>query len=135
MPEAAAEGRPAPPAAGARRRYAGLPQAAVEGITALFGVVAVEEPYAPQPGEPAYALTHRGPSGTVRLVCWPSLARADVTCGPHAWVAKGIAETEIIDGVEVIFRLAGGGMLFVATNGRVMMVSAGPGRDQSGDER
>ena len=42
---------------------------------------------------------------------------------------------QIIDGVEVIFRLAGGGMLFVATNGRVMMVSAGPGRDQSGDER
>ena len=72
---------------------------------------------------------------------WPSLARVDVRCGPHVWVAKGVVETEVIAGLEVIFRfgeaLSGQGRagegaepegtLFVGVGGDVMMVSGDAG--------
>ena len=69
----------------------------------------------------------RGPIGNVRLLCWPGLDRVDVTCGAHAWIAKQIAETEIIDGLEVIFRTREGATLLVACTGDVLLVTAGPG--------
>ena len=111
-----------------RQRFRGLSQEAVTAIGELLGVEAKREPYEPGPGEPVYALRHRSETGTLRLVCWPSLARVDVTCGPHAWIAKAIKETEVIAGLEVIFRFGEGspeegGTMFVGVGGDVMMVS------------
>ena len=114
-----------------RTRYGGLPNAAVHHIATLFGTEAQVEPYTPEEGTKVYALRFRGPSGSLRLLCWPSLQRVDVTCGPHTWIARSIRETEIIDGLEVIFRFKGGGTLFVALTGDVLMVGEAPQRTRA----
>ena len=129
MDEAGHEAREAEAGQGAvsqlrqRQSFSGLPHEAVTAVGALFGAKVVREPYEPGPGEPVYALRHRSATGTLRLICWPSLARVDVTCGPHAWVAKGIAETEVIAGLEVIFHFTAGATMFVGLGGDVLMVS------------
>ncbi len=128
MSEHADSGAPSDPPSH-RQRFDGLPKDAVDAIARLFNVSAAVEPYEPAPHQPVYAIHYRSPSGTLRLVCWPSLARLDLTCGPHAWIVKGIVETEVIDGLEAIVRSADGGMLFVALNGDVMMVGGGPKAD------
>lgn len=117
----------------ARESFAGVSREAIDAIATLFGVEAVLEPYEPAQDEAVYAIRHRSETGTLRLVLWPSLARVDVTCGPHAWVAKAVRETEVIAGLEVIFRFGLGddqpeGTMFVGMGGDVMMVS-GDGRD------
>lgn len=131
-----------------RQRFDGVGREAVEAIAQLLDVEAVREPYEPAPGEAVYAIRHRSETGTLRLVLWPSLARVDVSCGPHAWVAKAVRETEVIAGLEVIFRFGraeGGaedeghgepegppdGTLFVGVGGDVMMV-AGEARPRGG---
>ena len=123
-----AEGPPLRP----RRTFAGVTREAASAIATLFGVEATREPYEPAAGEAVYAIRHRSETGTLRLVLWPSLARVDVRCGPHVWVAKGVVETEVIAGLEVIFRFGQGeaapdGTLFVGVGGDVMMVSGGGG--------
>jgi len=128
---------PAPPSRAPlkhRESFAGVNAEAVRAVAALFGVEVLTEPYEPADGEPVFAIEHRGEPGNLRLVMWPSLARVDAHCGPHTWVAKGIVETEVIDGLEVIFRTADGAMLFAALTGDVLMVTGGePGaRDESG---
>ena len=128
-----------------RQRFDGVCREAVEAIAQLLDVEAVLEPYEPGPGEAVYAIRHRSETGTLRLVLWPSLARVDVSCGPHAWVAKSVRETEVIAGLEVIFhfgRPEGGaedeaegppdGTLFVGVGGDVMMVSGEAGEDRTG---
>lgn len=132
MAERESERRQASSADG-RRRYSGLPEEAVEGIAALFQSAVTREPYSPGGNAPVYAIGHRSETGTLRLLCWPSLCRVDVTCGPHAWVVKSIVETEVIPGVEVVFRMAAGGMLFVGVHGDVLMVSGAP-VDEAGAE-
>jgi len=122
-----------------RESFVGISREATEAIAALFQTDATREPYEPELGAAVYAVRHRSEKGTLRLVLWPSLGRVDVTCGPHAWVAKSVRETEVISGLEVIFRfgeasaaIAGGdednggrdGMMFVGIGGDVMMVSA-----------
>ena len=117
-----------PPSLRVRESFPGVSREAVDAIGALFGVGAEREPYEPAPGEAVYALRYRSETGTLRLLLWPSLGRVDVQCGPHAWVAKGVVETEVIAGLEVIFRFGDGGdaepagTLFVALKGDVMMV-------------
>ena len=132
-----AEGPPLRP----RRTFAGVTREAASAIATLFGVEATREPYEPGEGEAVYAIRHRSETGTLRLVLWPSLARVDVRCGPHVWVAKGVVETEVIAGLEVIFRFGQApsgqgragegaepeGTLFVGVGGDVMMVSGGGG--------
>ena len=120
------EGAPLRP----RQTFAGVTREAAQAIAALFDAEAVREPYTPGEGEAVYAIRHRSLTGTLRLVLWPSLARVDVRCGPHAWVAKGVVETEVIAGLEVIFRFGTGegepdGTLFVGVGGDVMLVSGG----------
>lgn len=125
-----------------RETFPGVSREAVDAIAALFGTEAKREPYEPAAGEAVYAIRHRSETGTLRLVLWPSLGRVDVQCGPHAWVAKGVVESEVIAGLEVIFRFEEGraraaaeggevepsGTLFVALKGDVMMVGgAGEG--------
>ena len=115
-----------------RESFDGVSTEAVQAVAALFGVEASTEPYEPAEGEPVFAIEHRGEPGNLRLVLWPSLARVDAHCGPHTWVAKGIVETEVIDGLEVIFRTADGATLFAALAGDVLMVTGGePGADDS----
>ena len=117
-----------PPSLRPRESFPGVSREAVDAIGALFGVGAEREPYEPVPGEAVYALRYRSETGTLRLLLWPSLGRVDVQCGPHAWVAKGVVETEVIAGLEVIFRFGDvgdaepEGTLFVALKGVVMMV-------------
>ena len=128
-----AEGPPLRP----RRTFAGVTREAASAIATLFGVEATREPYEPAAGEAVYAIRHRSETGTLRLVLWPSLARVDVRCGPHVWVAKAVVETEVIAGLEVIFRFGEGrsgqgeaepeGTLFVGVGGDVMMVSGDTG--------
>ena len=113
-----------------RPLFAGLPAESVPAIAALFGATPREEPYAPSPAEPVYAIEHRGEPGNLQLVLWPSLGRVDVACGPHSWIGRDVVETEIIPDLEVIFRLRDRGLLAVAVSGQVLMVS---GRD--GEER
>ena len=99
-----AEGPPLRP----RRAFAGVTREAASAVATLFGVEATREPYEPAAGEAVYAIRHRSETGTLRLVLWPSLARVDVRCGPHVWVAKAVVETEVIAGLEVIFRFGEG---------------------------
>lgn len=101
----------------------GVSQEAALAVAALFEVELATEPYEPAEGETVYALEQRGPIGNLRLVLWPSLHRVDVQVGPHSWIAKAVVETEVIDGLEAIFRMEGGGMLFVALTGDVMLVA------------
>lgn len=117
-----------PEAAGTARlrtQYEGLPPAAVKAIAALFCVGVEQESFAEPPDAPAYSVLVRGPIGNVRLLCWPGLNRVDVTCGAHAWIAKQVSETEIIDGLEVIFSTRDGATLLVACTGDVLLVTAG----------
>ncbi len=108
-----------------RKIFPALSEEVAQAVAALFEVEMRVEPYEPAEGEPVYAIDHRGPIGNVRLLLWPSLARVDVHCGPHSWIAKQVVECEVIDGLEVIFRTASGGMLFAAVTGDVLMVSEG----------
>lgn len=120
----------------ARESFSGVSREAIESIARLFQTPATQEPYEPAPGEAVYAVRYRSETGTLRLVLWPSLARVDVTCGPHAWVAKSVRETEVIAGLEVIFRFGGpagdaddadqpAGTMFVGVGGDVLMVAGG----------
>ncbi|HJN91097.1 MAG TPA: hypothetical protein QGF05_00045 [Dehalococcoidia bacterium] len=108
-----------------RERFDGVSADAAQAVAALFGVEVLTEPYAPADGESVFAIEHRGEPGNLRLVLWPPLARVDAHCGPHTWVAKGIIETEVIDGLEAIFRTADGATLFAALAGDVLMVTGG----------
>ena len=107
-----------------RQNFKGITGEAARAVAALFEVDLTTEPYEPNEGEAVYALEQRGPIGNLRLVLWPSLSRVDAHVGPHSWVAKSVVETEVIDGLEAIFRMEGGGMLFVALTGDVMLVSS-----------
>ena len=109
---------PSPP-----QRFAGIPPEAVRAIAALFQTEATLEPYCESIDKPIYRVTHRAETGTLTLVLWPALARVDVACGPHRWVAKAIEATEVYDGLEALFRLRDGGLLFVALKGDVLLVS------------
>jgi hypothetical protein len=106
-----------------RETFTGLTEPAVRAIAALFDVEVLTEPYEPAEGEAVFAIEHRGEPGNLRLVLWPTLARVDAHCGPHTWVAKAIIETEVIDGLEVIFRTASGATMFAALTGDVMLVT------------
>lgn len=114
-------------ASGAGVRFAGVSREAVAAVGALFGVELSVEPYEPATGEPVFALDYRAVSGTIRLVLWPSLRRVDVRCGPHTWVAKAVRETEVIEGLEVIFHTNAGATLFVALTGDVLLVTGPKG--------
>ncbi len=106
-----------------RKCFKGVSEEGAQAIAALLGVELTTEPYQPGEGEPVYALGQRGPIGNLRLVLWPSLSRVDAHVGPHSWIAKSVVETEVIDGLEAIFRMESGGILFVALTGDVMLVS------------
>ena len=86
-------------------RFAGLPREAAEAAAALLGAPLRIEPYCEAAAEPVY--------------------RVDARCGPHTWVAKGVASTEVLDGIEVIFRMHAGGLLFVTVEGAILMVGGG----------
>jgi hypothetical protein len=96
----------------------------VDDLAALFGTQITIAPYSPD-GSAVYELRFRPPGQEeVHLILWPSLGRVDVRSGPHSWVMKGVVTTEIIAGVEVIFRPADdAGYLFVATTGMISMVA------------
>lgn len=115
--------RPRPPH---RPRYAGLPEAAIPEIAALFGAKSARAPFSQTLDHPVYEITHRGPNGNLHLTLWPALARVDAACGPHAWIVRGIQETEILPGIEVIFRFAGNGLLTAATTGQILMIAERP---------
>ena len=103
-----------------------LPVEAAHAIAALFGAEArLQQEGQPKIG-PIWAVEHRSENGNLRLLLWPQIARVDVTCGPHTWIARGIRETEIINDVEVIFRFQSDGMLTVAPSGHVVMVAPSP---------
>lgn len=110
-----------------RPRYAGLPEEAVAGIAALFDAEPARAAFSEGLNDPVWEITHRGPNGNLELTLWPALSRVDATCGPHAWIVRGIEETEILPGIEVIFRFGNGGILTAATTGQVLMVTERPG--------
>ena len=118
-PEGGSDAEPA----GSPQRFAGIPDEAVRAIAALFQTEATLEPYCESVDKPIYRVTHRAETGTLTLVLWPALDRVDVACGPHRWVAKAIETTEVYDGLEALFRLRDGGLLFVALKGDVLLVT------------
>lgn len=103
-------------------RFDGLSREAAEAVAALLGAPLRVEPYCEAAAEPVYRIDYRSPRGNITLVLWPAPARVDVRCGPHTWVAKGVASTEVLDGVEAIFRMSAGGLLFVTVEGAILMV-------------
>ena len=107
----------------ARPRYAGLPEEAVAEIAALFGAKPTRAAFSEGLDDPVYEITHRGPNGNLDLTLWPALARVDAACGPHAWIIRGVQETEILPDLEVIFRFGNGGLLTAATTGQILMVT------------
>ncbi|MCY3886378.1 MAG: hypothetical protein OXG19_01530 [Chloroflexi bacterium] len=106
-------------------RFAGLSREAAEAVAALLGAPLRVEPYCEAAAEPVYRIDYRSPRGNITLVLWPAYARVDARCGPHTWVAKGVASTEVLDGIEVIFRMHAGGLLFVTVEGAIFMVGGG----------
>ena len=106
-----------------RPRYRGIPDAAVAEIAALFGAEPARAAFSEGLDDPVWEITHRGPNGNLDLTLWPALSRVDATCGPHAWIVRGVEETEILPGIEVIFRFGNGGILTAAISGQVLMVT------------
>lgn len=104
--------------------YAGLPAEAIAEIAALFGA----EPQLQQDDQPAigpiWSVARRSENGNLRLLLWPQIARVDVSCGPHSWIVRGVRRTEVLDGLEVIFRFGAHGLLSVHRSGHAVMVSA-----------
>lgn len=77
----------------------------------------------------------RSPVGGIvtTVTIWPALGRVDTASAAAATTVTGILAVDLVPGVEVIFRHAGGS-LTLTRNGRVM-VRAGAGRaavDRSG---
>ena len=107
--------------------YDGLPAEAVAEIGALFGA----EPRLQQDDHDQigaiWSVARRSENGNLRLLLWPRIARVDVTCGPHSWVVRGVLRTEVLDGLEVIFRFGANGLLTVHPSGHAVMVSAEDG--------
>ena len=116
---------PDPPARLQRAVYPGLPPEAVAAIAALFNTRPSRAEFS-RNIDPVYQISHRGPNGNLRLTLWPALARVDATVGPHAWIARGIRETEIIPNLEVIFRLPAQGLLTASLTGQILMVADRP---------
>ena len=105
------------------RRFDGVSHEAARAVAGLLGAPLQLEPYCESATEPVFHIDHRSEQGNLRIVLWPALARVDVRCGPHTWVAKGIGHTDVLDGVEAIFRMTAGGLLFLTVDGAVLMVS------------
>jgi len=104
-------------------RFEGVSHEAAQAVASLLGAPLTVEPYCESADQPVFRIDHRSEQGNITLVVWPALARVDVRCGPHTWVAKEVSATEILDDVEAIFRMDAGGLLFVTTDGSVLMVS------------
>lgn len=108
----------------AETRFAGITLGGVNAVADLFGVPAERQAYAPPDDtDGVWAVHHRGESGNLRILLWPSLDRIDVTCGPHMWIVRGVEELEILEQVEFIARFGDGGVLTAAVSGQVMMVA------------
>ncbi len=103
-------------------RFADVSREAAEAVAALLEVPLQVEPYCEAAAEPIFRIDYRSARGNIALVLWPARGRVDARCGPHTWIAKGIASTEVLDGIEVIFRMTAGGLLFVTLEGAILMV-------------
>ena len=104
--------------------FSGVTLEGVEAVASLFGLPAERQEFAPPDDvEGVWAIHHRGETGNLRIILWPSLDRIDVSCGPHIWIVRGVEALEIIDGLEFIARFDNGGVLSVALGGQVMMVA------------
>ncbi len=105
-------------------RFSGVTLESVSAVAELFGVPAERQAYAPPDDtEGVWAVHHRGESGNLRVLLWPSLDRIDVSCGPHMWIVRGVDELEILEDIEFIARFGEGGLLSAAVSGQVMMVA------------
>ena len=104
--------------------FSGVTLAGANAVADLFGLPAERQEFAP-PGDTdgVWAIHHRGETGNLRIILWPSLDRIDVSCGPHMWIVRGVEVLEVIDGLEFIARFNDGGVLTVAVGGQVMMVA------------
>ena len=111
--------------------YDALPPEAIPQIAALFGA----EPRLMQDDQPEigpiWSVARRSENGNLRLLLWPQLARVDLTCGPHSWIARGIQRTELIQDLEVIFRFGENGLLTIAPSGHAVMVAPAPSQAKS----
>ena len=83
--------------------FTGLPDTAVAEIAALFGAEAQLQLADHPTSGPLWRIEHRSENGNLRLLLWPAIARVDVTCGPHTWIARGVSETHVLAGIEAIF--------------------------------
>ena len=114
-----------------RQTFAGVSMEAVSAVGELFGSEAVRQEFAlPEDDLGVWEVTHRAEHGNVRVLLWPSIDRVDVSVGPHVCVVKGIEELEVIEGLEVVVRYGGNGVLSLAWSGQVVVAtSEGRGRD------
>ena len=104
--------------------HEGLPAEAIAEIGALFGSEARLQQDDQDGVGAIWSVERRSENGNLRLLLWPRIARVDATCGPHSWIVRGVRRTEVIDGLEVIFRFGANGLLSVHRSGHAMMVSA-----------
>ena len=103
--------------------FSGLPVTAVAEIAALFGAEAQLQLADHPTSGPLWRIEHRSENGNLRLLLWPAIARVDVTCGPHTWIARGVSETHVLEGIEAIFHFGTNGLLTVAPTGHATMIA------------
>ena len=75
------------------------------------------------PGRAVYQMMVVGEAGrpTAMVTLWPSLRRVDAIGGGTAVVFTRIAEVQVVEGVEILFRRESGEYLVVAKGGRIIV--------------
>lgn len=117
---------PAIPPVGARGRMRRVPydRTAVELAAEALRVPVGLAPFR-LPGAAVYQLLVAGDDAKGRpaalLTLWPSIRRVDAVAGPATVVFTDVALVDLVDGIEVMFRRAGGEYLIVARGGKVVV--------------
>lgn len=75
------------------------------------------------PGRAVYQMMVAGDAGrpTAMVTLWPSMGRVDAIGGGTAVVFTRIAEVQLVEGVEILFRRETGEYLVVAKGGRIIV--------------
>jgi hypothetical protein len=57
----------------------------------------------------------------LKVIFWPSVQRVDARLDRVSLVIKEVTTIEIVQGIEVVFRRADGGRMFVTAAGQISM--------------
>jgi len=119
------DGRAIPPVGGRGRvRRVPFDAAAVDLVADALRVPVGLAPFR-LPGAAVYQLLVPGDEARSRpaalLTLWPSIRRVDAVGGSATIVFTDVAHVDLVDGIEVMFRRAGGDYLIAARGGKLIV--------------